>query len=78
MSKCHKAHFANLLPLPIICGVGKGSISLAAQSPFFSVTELQPYTTCLRMVSQANEQIQEKLRRHHLRVSERRPLATSS
>ena len=35
-------------------------------------------TTCLRMVSQGNEQIQEKLRRHHLSVSERRPLATSS
>ena len=43
----------------------------ATQSPFFSVTELQPCTTCLRMVSQGNEQIQEKLRRHHLSVSER-------
>ena len=28
-------------------------------------------TTCLRMVSQGNEQIQEKLRRHHLSVSKR-------
>jgi len=35
-------------------------------------------TTCLRMVSQRNEQIQEKLRLHHLSVSKRCSLATSS
>ena len=33
---------------------------------------------CLRMVSQGNEQIQEKLLRHHLSVSKRCSLATSS
>ena len=59
------------------CVVEKGSISLAEESFIFSVTELQPCTRSLRMVSQGNGQIEEILHLHQLSASERLSLATS-
>ena len=64
MSKCHNNHFANLLPFPI---AGRGGDQFRSQR---NPRSLQPCTTCPRMVSQGNQQIQEELRRHPLSVSE--------
>ena len=77
---CRVSNFKNWLRwasvmMPILqplavpdCVVEKGSISLAEESFIFSVTELQPCTRSLRMVSQGNGQ---------LSASERLSLATS-
>ena len=73
MSQCHNPHFANLLRFAIAWR-GRDRFRSQRKHPVYRTS----CTTCLRMVSQGNEQIQEKLRRHHLSVSERCSLATSS